>query len=279
MRVAAAGGELEVVDHGPAAGRPLICLHGFPDVPATFAPLARLLGAAGWRVLAPYLRGYAPSTLSGPFDTDTLASDLVAVADAVSPGAPVHVIGHDWGALATYAACAARPERFARAITLAVPHPSAMLQNVPREPAQLGRSWYMLFFQLPLAAEWALRRRDGRLLDRLWRDWSPGWAAPEVHLAEVRRTILASLPAPLEPYRVMFQAFLGGRAAPVGRSSVPTLSLHGARDRCVGAGLGAGEDRWFSGEHRREVIPDVGHFLHLERPAVVTNRALSWFSA
>lgn len=278
MRVATHGGELELVVHGPDGGRPVICQHGFPDVPATFEPLARLLAAAGWRVYAPYLRGYAPSTLSGPFGIDALARDLVAVAAAVSPDAPVHVIGHDWGALATYAACAIAPERFARVVTLAVPHPAAFLHNTPREPSQLGRSWYMLFFQLPLAAEWALRRHDGRLLERLWSDWSPGWSPPPDHLAAMKRTVLSSLPGPIEPYREMFAAFVGGRAGSLGVIEVPTLALHGGRDRCVGADLGAGQERFFR-EHRREVIPDVGHFMHLERPAVVANRAMSWFTA
>ena len=75
MRVAVPGGELAVVEHTPfaGAGPPIFCLHGFPDVPSSFAPLARLLTAAGRRVVAPWLRGYHPSTLAGPFTAERLA--------------------------------------------------------------------------------------------------------------------------------------------------------------------------------------------------------------
>jgi pimeloyl-ACP methyl ester carboxylesterase len=278
MRVAVPGGELAVVEHTPfaGAGPPILCLHGFPDVPSSFAPLARLLTAAGRRVVAPWLRGYHPSTLAGPFTAERLADDLLAVADAVSPGEPVDVIGHDWGALATYTACAVRPERIRRAVTLAVPHPAAFMHNVPRQPFQLRRSWYMLFFQLPHAAEWALMRRDGALIERLWHDWSPGWSPPPGHLDEVKRALTASMPAPLEVYRTMFQQVVAG-ARPPGRIEVPTLALHGARDGCVGAHLGDGQARFFR-DLRAEIVDEVGHFLHLERPALVAERALEWFA-
>ena len=59
---------------------------------------------------------------------------------------------------------------------------------------------------------------------------------------------------------------------------MPTLVLHGARDGCVGPGLGEGQDRFVSGGYRREVLEDVGHFLHLERPAAVVDRISSWLS-
>jgi pimeloyl-ACP methyl ester carboxylesterase len=69
-----------------AADAPLVLvLHGFPDVPHTFAPLIEALARAGHRVIAPWLRGYAPSPIAGPYDADTLAADVLAWADALSP--------------------------------------------------------------------------------------------------------------------------------------------------------------------------------------------------
>jgi pimeloyl-ACP methyl ester carboxylesterase len=266
-------GDLEVVLHGDR-GAPILCLHGFPDIPASFDPLAGLLVAAGRRVVAPWLRGYHPSTLAGPHTIAQLAADLLAVADAVSPDAPVDVIGHDWGAVATYAACARAPGRIRRAVTLAVPHPASFLRNLPRQPFQVGRSWYMLLFQLPHAAEWALLRRDGALVERLWRDWSPGYTPPAGHLDAVKRALAASLPAPLEIYR---STLLAG-PPPADVIAVPTLALHGARDGCVGPHLGDGQERFFR-ELRTEIVDDAGHFLHLERPAWVAERALEWLAS
>src|SRR5688572_14810286 len=85
--------------------RPLLFLHGFPDHPPTGAPFFAALAARGHHVLAPWLRGYAPSPIAGPFDLDTLVGDIIALLDRWSPNAPVDVVGHDWGAVLTYALC------------------------------------------------------------------------------------------------------------------------------------------------------------------------------
>jgi pimeloyl-ACP methyl ester carboxylesterase len=119
-------------------------------------------------------------------------------------------------------------------------------------------------------------RRDAALVERLWRDWSPGWEPPPGHLDEVKRTLGASMPAPIEMYRATFQQALAG-VKPPGRIDVPTLALHGARDGCVGAHLGDGQGRFFH-DLRAEIVDEAGHFLHLERPALVAERALDWFA-
>lgn len=74
---------------GSAAAPVVLCLHGFPDDASTFDGLAGRLGEQGWRVVAPYLRGFAPSPTTGALDLPALVDDLFAVADAVSPSTPV----------------------------------------------------------------------------------------------------------------------------------------------------------------------------------------------
>jgi pimeloyl-ACP methyl ester carboxylesterase len=115
-----------------AADAPLVLvLHGFPDVPHTFAPLIEAIARAGHRVVAPWLRGYAPSPAAGPYDVDTLATDVLAWADALSPDRPVAIVGHDWGAVVTYVACA-RHRRFHAAVAMSVPHPRCSCAPWPR---------------------------------------------------------------------------------------------------------------------------------------------------
>src|SRR5689334_17801857 len=107
-------------------GAPLAVLaHGFPDFPKTFFPLMDRLTAAGYRCVAPFLRGYVPSTVEGPFHAARLGDDLAELSNALSPGAPPLLVGHDWGAVATYAVLERRPASFRRAVTLAVPHVAA----------------------------------------------------------------------------------------------------------------------------------------------------------
>ena len=85
------------------------------------------------------MRGYFPSVLAGPYDGNTIAKDVIALADALSPNAPISLVGHDWGAVVSYPALAAAPERFRCAVTMSVPHPRAFIANLARTPRQLLR--------------------------------------------------------------------------------------------------------------------------------------------
>jgi len=114
----------------------VVCLHGFPDIPRTWAPLTEQLYSAGYRVVRPWLPGYAPSSLEGPFDIPTLARTILSFVDELSPSEPVRIVGHDWGSVITQCALAQRPERFRAAVTLAIPHLLAFETNVGRYPRQ-----------------------------------------------------------------------------------------------------------------------------------------------
>src|SRR5437667_8073731 len=87
-------GEVHALVGGAVNARPLLFLHGFPDHPPTAVPFLEHL-AQTHRVVAPWLRGYAPSPIGGPYDLDTLAADALALIDRL--GGQVDVVGHDWG--------------------------------------------------------------------------------------------------------------------------------------------------------------------------------------
>jgi len=140
-------GTFHALQGGDPDGQPTLVLHGFPDHPPTAKPFLAELGRRGRHVVAPWLRGYAPSPTAGPFDFAALTSDVLALIDRWSPGRAVELVGHDWGALITYDTCVTAPERIERAVTLAFPHPLTFLSR-PRL-AQLRRSWYMGLSQLP----------------------------------------------------------------------------------------------------------------------------------
>src|SRR5262249_37789678 len=132
-------GAFHALAWGDAAAPPLLWLHGFPDHPPTAAPFLAQL-ARTRRVIAPWLRGYAPSPLDGPFDLATLGADVVALLERIAgEHRRADLVGHDWGAAIAYRACAVAPHRVRRAVTLALPHPLTLLRAL-RRPAQLRRS-------------------------------------------------------------------------------------------------------------------------------------------
>ena len=259
---------------GTAGGeRPLLFLHGFPDHPPTGKPFFEALAGRGHRVLAPWLRGYAPSPIDGPYDVETHVADVLALIDRWSPNTPVDVVGHDWGAVITYALCNAAPQRIARAVTMALPHPLTFLRQL-RQPAQLRASWYMGLFQLP-GCERIIKARDYRLIDRLWRRWSPGFTLDAEQRKELHACLDASKLGPIAYYRALLKtnrADIKRAAQPI---TVPLLALHGEQDGCI-LPTRLDDKKRFAADYVREILPGVGHFLHLEAPAEIAERISGW---
>ncbi len=268
-------------------GPVVLCLHGFPDHHRTWRLQIPALAAAGYRVVAPLLRGYEPS--SQPIDDDyhtvRCVEDVLGFIDALD-GLPVHLIGHDWGAVIGYQVAARAPERLLSLTTLAVPHLRSLA--TPRAlralPRQLRNSWYVAFFQLRVVSDLVLRQGDFALVERLWRDWSPGYQQPAEELRLLKRTLRQPgvAAAALGYYRAFFDPFSRATLAswrlaraPV---SVPTLALTGAQDGCLDTRLHDAcmrpEEFPRGVEVRR--IAGAGHFLHLERPDAVNAAILAW---
>jgi pimeloyl-ACP methyl ester carboxylesterase len=274
-------GRFAYLERGAAGAPPVLYLHGFPDVPTTAGEFLDALAAAGYRVLAPWLRGYAPSTTGGPFDLGQLTDDVEALAAALAPGRPLAVVGHDWGAMMTHLA-ASRPGPLACAVTLAVPHPLAVARRIALAPRQLLASRYILAFQLPGAAA-RMARDDFAAVDALWRRWSPGFALDGEARAELHRWLAASWPAPLSLYRALLRPTGEARRrlralALAPRSRVPLLHLHGERDGCIRPAMLRDQPRYGGGGFECEVVGGVGHFLQHEAPTAIAGRIAAWLS-
>ena len=217
--------------------------------------------------------GYAPSPTAGPFDFASLTSDVLALIDRWSPGRAIELVGHDWGALMTHDACATAPDRIRRAVALAVPHPLTFLTRP--NLAQLRRSWYMGFFQLPGSGVMATAR-DLALIDRLWRQWSPNLLLDPALRADLHEHLHASMPAPMRYYRAMLRPRILGATRRLSQPiTVPMLQLHGADDGCFLPPRVDDRHR-FSAPRAREVVPDVGHFLHIEAPKAIAEGTEAW---
>jgi pimeloyl-ACP methyl ester carboxylesterase len=263
------------------AGTPLaLCLHGFPDSAHTWRHLLPALAEVGFHAVAPFLRGYAPTAVpaDGGYGIDALAGDAAALHRVLGGDGDAVLIGHDWGAEVAYAAAAAAPERWRRVATLGVP-PTGLDPVLFGDYQQLKRFFYLFVFRDSLERAVEVVAADGlAFLDRLWRDWSPGFDGAEV-LARAKESLRqpANLAAAISYYREAAVVAPPDTAEPpAGR---PTLYLHGSADGCIAADLVAGAERLLPPGSRMTLVQSAGHFLHLERPEEVNRHILSWITS
>ncbi len=265
------------------AGAPLVvCLHGFPDIPRTWNSLTTVLVTAGFRVISPWLPGYAPSSRNVPLDLPAVIDRMLAFIEDISANAPVRLVGHDWGAFLTHVALSLKPDRFRAAAILSIPHPLVLEKNVVDFPKQLLRSSYMALFQVPAVAERLIRARDFAFIEWLWKIWSPGFSPGADYFEDLKQCLRVSMPSPLSYYRSLrspkdlrrLRGLL--ETAPI---PVPSLYLHGERDGCVGLELIHGQEQYFSALFETIRFAEAGHFLHLERPDEVNRAIVEWFVA
>jgi len=277
--------QLRALTWGPAHGPIALCLHGFPDTAYGFRRLAPHLAAAGYRVIAPFMRGYAPSSLpsDGAYHLGALMDDALEVRAASNPTDADVVIGHDWGAIAATGLAAMPDSPFRKAVVMSVPPAATLRSRSPRLlrllPRQVVRSWYISYFQMPLAPE----RSGSWIVPLLWRRWSPGYG-----VAEDLRHVDAAIGAPdrwraaLGPYRATIR-----NSRPPARymelhrwwtepPRLPTLYLHGADDGCMTAGFTPFVRAALPPGSDVAVVSGAGHFLQLEQPDEVGRRIVDF---
>jgi len=270
---------------GPDDGRLAVLLHGFPDTAHTWRHLGPQLADRGWRVVAPFLRGYAPTgpAADGSGHIAALMADAAGLHEALGGGDDAVLIGHDWGAIVANSLAAHTASPYSRVVSMSVPPFAAMRSpgSLRALPRQLRNSWYIAFNQLPWLPELAF----DRLVRTLWRDWSPGHDAGE----DVTR-VLEALPdrahrrAALGYYRALVRpvppprAYRSWKGAEMRLPVVPTLYLHGADDRTLDARLAAHVADHLPAGSETHVVPDAGHFVQLEQPGTVGRLVTAFLS-
>ena len=275
--------EIAYEESGPAAGPPVVLLHGFPDDVRAYDGVARPLAAAGWRVLVPYLRGYGPTRF---LDARTprsgqqaaLGRDLLDFLDTLGLERAA-LAGYDWGGRAACIVAALWPDR----VTCLVSIGGYNIQSIARsgEPAMPDREhrlWYQWYFHGERGrAGLAANRRP--LCRLLWELWSPNWRFDEAtfELTAVSFDNPDFVEVVIQSYRHRFGLAPGDssldaierRLAAQPPITVPTIVLHGACDGVSPPQSSEGHARFFTGPYQRRVVPVAGHFLPQEAPAEV----------
>lgn len=268
-------------ESGPKKGEPLLLVHGWPDSPRAWDQVLPALHDAGYRTIAPYLRGFGPTVYRSRFfgrkpkhtgQVVALAQDIVDLLDALRLRS-VHLIGHDWGANAAYATAALFPQRLKSLVTLAVAFRPATKEVPPFPQAQAY--WYQ-WLQCTEPGAKKFREDPVAFCKAQWDSWGPeGWYSQH-DLAEAARSWQgdAFVDTVLHYYRTRWghaepdpnYAVLHDRFVATTSLPTPTTLIHGMEDRCTLAESTDGIGKYFTGRYHRVLLDDSGHFPHREQP-------------
>ena len=253
-----------VLDAGPADGETVVLLPGFPQQPSCYDEVARRLHDSGLRTLVPIQRGYSPSATPPrrrDYRTSEVTNDMIALLDAAGVER-AHIVGHDWGAAPAWGMGAWHPDRTASVIVLSSPHPAAMVDAF-RHSNQALRSWYMLFFQLPVLPEVVTRRTLAKLL----RDSG----LPEQH---VRTYVYAMAdPGAMTGALNWYRGIPFSLREPIGRIGVPTTYIWGRHDAALNRYAAEATAKFVTGPYEF-VDLDSGHWLPETEPDAVAEAIL-----
>ena len=264
---------------GPLA----LCLHGFPDSAHSWRYLLPALADAGFHAVAPFTRGYAPTSVppDGLYQTGALSDDANVLHEVLGADDNAVIIGHDWGAPSAYGAAIDQPQRWRSVVGMAVPPGASMGVAFTSNLAQIKRSWYMFFFQHALA-DLVVPMNDLEFIDMIWNDWSPGHRN-KADVDNAKKCLQD--PTHLEAALGYYRATLGDgkrdprydaiQAAASNPPTQPTMYLHGDNDGCVGVEVARMANEMYPAM-KVHVIKDAGHFLQLEQPDIVNNYIVDW---
>jgi pimeloyl-ACP methyl ester carboxylesterase len=255
----------DVTDAGPRDGEVVLLLHGYPESKESWDAVVPGLTEAGYRVLAPDQRGYSPGARPkgrSSYTVPRLVGDVLALADQAD-AERFHVVGHDWGGVLAWALGSNHGERLASLTSLTTPHPAAFARSLVTS-TQLLRSWYVLFYQLPLLPELSSSSAAGAPVFRRVLERSGLAAERAQRYTELLRRGAAG-PA-VNWYRGL--PLSGGST--FGPIAVPTLYVYAGGDFALGRAAAEGTRRHVTGEYRFEVVEGASHWLPEESSEAIT---------
>ena len=256
-------------------GEPVVLLHGFPECWYSWRNQLPVL-AQGYRVVAPDLRGYHETEARPPYDTGTLQQDVLGLLDALGESS-AHIVGHDWGGAIAWLLAMQHPEAVRSLAILNIPHPVLFRKGL-RSLAQLQRSWYMFYFQLPWLPEQLLARNRHRQLARaIFRGVPPGEERRK-DLGFYRRSWRDhGLSGPINWYRALFRN-PQPLPSPVPIITAPTTMIWGEDDIALGKELTVGTERYVR-DLDLHYLPGVGHFVQQQASDRVNELLLAHLDA
>ena len=250
----------DVLDRGPLDGPVVLLLHGFPERASSWSAVMAILNDAGFRTVAPDQRGYSPRARPKrrrDYRVGALVGDIVALIDAI--GRPVHLVGHDWGAMIAWVTAGRRPDLVSSLTAFSVPHPGAFMTGFFRSN-QILHSWYFAFFQLPILPEKWMTRPGGSA-EKWYR--RSGMTEEDLERTNTEIVEYGALPFAVAWYRGMPFSNPGiGRL----RITVPTTMVWSDGDTFIGrAGVDTTQN-YIDASYTLTVLPGISHWIPTHTP-------------
>ena len=267
-------------------GKPLYLIHGFPDCAENFEEQINFFSENGFKVIAPSLPGYHEDDQElDTYQTLRVAEVLIDFIESLSGKEKIYLYGHDWGAPIAYGIAHLRPDLVERFSAASVPHGVSVQTAFLTDGDQQRMSWYMFFFQLPLA-DISVPLNDYEFIHRLWREWSPDLKDYKKYSDKVVSVLTKSnvLEKALAYYRSTFQESLqleriNNKSIELLSSKIqpPCIYFHGKNDGCIDYKLSNGMEDFFE-KLEIKILDDCGHFLHLEKQDIFNKELLDFFT-
>jgi pimeloyl-ACP methyl ester carboxylesterase len=271
------GIQLHTVLAGPKEGPLAVLLHGFPECWYSWRKQIPVLARAGYRVLAPDLRGYnlsdKPKGVQS-YQIDRLTADILALIRTLGRERAT-IVAHDWGGAVAWRLAMDYPEAVERLVVMNAPHPVTFAKALASDWSQRLRSWYMFFFQLPWLPETLLTlspRATARLFFQRTAVRTDAFSSADLETMAAALAQPGAMKAMIHWYRASFRYRPAQRTHPI---EAPTLLIWAEDDIALGRPLTHGLDRWVP-ELQVHYIPHCGHWVQNEAPEAVNEQMLTF---
>lgn len=269
--------ELHYVEAGE--GPLLILLHGFPEFWYGWRQQIEPLAAAGFRVVAPDMRGYNLSTRPeavDAYDTATLTADIRGLVEERGAESAL-LVGHDWGGSVAWATAMAYPDVVTRLVILNAAHPRKLLQGL-HHPSQLRKSWYFFFFDVPKLPESIVHGDHWHFFRHFLRDAQPAFTPKEIERYIEAWSEPGAATGMINYYRSSVRTSSKDAEAQIQPISAPTLVIWGEDDRYLNSDLAQPDHEDVPGLDRVEHVPGASHWVHHDAAELVTKMLIDFLA-
>ncbi|MTD58178.1 alpha/beta fold hydrolase [Amycolatopsis pithecellobii] len=270
LSIATPAGSFDAIAAGPADGRPVLLLHGFPEAAIAWDYTVAVLGDRGFRAVAPDQRGYSPGVRpenAAEYGISELVGDVVAIADELG-WSKFDLVGHDWGGVVAWWTANEHPARLRTLSVVSTPHPGALGEALHADEDQQLRSQYLQAWRAH-GTERQMLAENGAALRRMF-DRHVGPSRVDEYIQRLSEP--GALTAALNWYRA------SRPAGQIGKIEVPTLYVWSTEDVAFGSTAATGTERWVTGAYSFQMLEDVSHWVPEEVPEVLTGMLLEHLS-